>query len=95
MRVQIAKRADGCGVLRCIRDDGSTAWQKQPDRYAAFFALHDLTHFAVETTLAYRRGFFGLVAEAAGFPVMFLFAMAGVVTSLGGWIAAFFREARA
>jgi hypothetical protein len=63
MRVQIAKRADGCGVLRCIRDDGSTAWQKQPDRYAAFFALHDLTHFAVETTLAYRRGFFGLVAE--------------------------------
>jgi MFS family permease len=39
--------------------------------------------------------FFGLVAESAGFPVMFLFAMAGVLTSLGGWIAAFFREAEA
>jgi hypothetical protein len=25
--------------------------------------LHDLTHFAVETVLRYRRGFFGLIAE--------------------------------
>jgi hypothetical protein len=30
---------------------------------AAHFALHDLTHFAVETGLGYRRGFFGLIAE--------------------------------
>jgi hypothetical protein len=63
MRVQITKKADGSGVLRCVRADGSTAWQKQTDRHAAFFALHDLTHFAVETTLGYRRGFFGLIAE--------------------------------
>jgi hypothetical protein len=63
VRVQITKKADGSGVLRCIRADGSAAWQKQTDRHAAFFALHDLTHFAVETTLGYRRGFFGLIAE--------------------------------
>ncbi len=63
MRVQITKKADGSGVLRCIRADGSVTWQKQTDRHAAFFALHDLTHFAVETTLGYRRGFFGLIAE--------------------------------
>jgi hypothetical protein len=25
--------------------------------------LHDLTHFAVESTLGFQRGFFGLVAE--------------------------------
>ena len=25
--------------------------------------MHDLTHYAVETTLAYRRGFFGLIFE--------------------------------
>jgi hypothetical protein len=25
--------------------------------------MHDLTHFAVETVLGYRRGFFGLIAE--------------------------------
>src|ERR1019366_5803973 len=63
MRVQITKKADGSGVLRCVRADGSTAWQKQTDRHAAFFALHDLTHFAVESTLGYRRGFFGLITE--------------------------------
>ena len=63
MRVQITKKADGSGVLRCVRADGSVTWQKQTDRHAAFFSLHDLTHFAVETTLGYRRGFFGLIAE--------------------------------
>jgi hypothetical protein len=61
--VQITKRSDGGGVLRCVRADGSITWQKQEGRHAAFFALHDLTHFAVESTLGFRRGFFGLVAE--------------------------------
>jgi hypothetical protein len=37
-------------------------WQKQT-RHAAHFALHDLTHFAVETGLGFRRGFFGLISE--------------------------------
>jgi len=63
MLVEIIKRADGAGVLRCTRDDGSVTWQKQTDRHAAFFSLHDLTHFAVETMLECRRGFFGLIAE--------------------------------
>jgi hypothetical protein len=63
VRVQITKKADGSGVLRCVRTDGSVTWQKQTDRHAAFFSLHDLTHFAVETALGYRRGFFGLIAE--------------------------------
>jgi hypothetical protein len=62
MLVQIVKRADGAGVLRCLRADGTVTWQKQ-NRQAAFFALHDLTHFAVESVLGYQRGFFGLVAE--------------------------------
>jgi hypothetical protein len=62
MLVQITKRADGSGVLRCVRGNGSVTWQKQ-GRHAAFFALHDLTHFAVESTLGFERGFFGLIAE--------------------------------
>lgn len=62
LRVEIAKRTDGAGVLHCTRDDGSVTWQKQA-RHGAHFALHDLTHYAVETTLANRRGFFGLIAE--------------------------------
>ena len=63
LRIQITKRADGVGLLRCVRADGSATWQKQTNRHAPFFALHDLTHFAVESTLGFQRGFFGLIAE--------------------------------
>lgn len=63
LRVQITKRNDGGGVLRCTRADGSYTWQKQNERHAAFFSLHDLTHFAVESTLRLREGFFGLIAQ--------------------------------
>jgi hypothetical protein len=66
MKIQIAKRADGAGVMRCTRADGSTVWQKQP-KHGAHFALHDLTHFAVETVFQYRRGFYGLLAEGWDF----------------------------
>ena len=67
MLVQLAKRKDGAGVLRCVRDDGSVTWQKQTERHAAYFALHDLTHFAVESVLGYGRGFFGLLREGWDF----------------------------
>lgn len=63
LMIEIAKRADGAGVLACTRADGSQTWQKQKIATAAHFALHDLTHYAVETTLGYKRGFFGLIAE--------------------------------
>src|SRR3984957_14106051 len=62
LQIEIAKQPDGAGVLRCIRQDGSVTWQKQT-KHAAHFAVHDLTHLAVETVLSYRRGFFGLIAE--------------------------------
>lgn len=62
LRIEIAKQAGGAGVLRCTREDGSVTWQKQL-KHAAHFAMHDLTHFAVETVLGYGRGFFGLIAE--------------------------------
>jgi len=62
LQIEIAKRPDGSGLLRCTRADGSVTWQTQA-KHAAHFALHDLTHFAVETTLGYRRGFFGLISE--------------------------------
>ena len=62
LKIEIVKQHDGGGVLRCTRADGSFTWQKQA-KHAAHFALHDLTHYAVETVLGYRRGFFGLIAE--------------------------------
>ena len=62
LKIEIVKQPDGAGVLRCTRADGSVTWQKQT-KHAAHFALHDLTHYAVETTLGCRQGFFGLVAH--------------------------------
>src|SRR5579864_3783742 len=62
LKIQITKRPDGSGLLRCLRADGSVTWQKQ-ERHAAYFALHDLTHFAVESTLGFRHGFYGLIAD--------------------------------
>ncbi|HWZ61329.1 MAG TPA: hypothetical protein VNW46_20275 [Gemmatimonadaceae bacterium] len=63
MRIRFVKRADGGAVLRCERPDGSVVWQRQDGRRGRFFPPHDLTHYAVETTLGFRDGFYGLVAE--------------------------------
>lgn len=62
MRILLTKKTDGTTVLKCVRADGSETWQKN-DRHAAFFALHDLTHYAVETELRIAEGFFGVVAS--------------------------------
>ena len=61
--LQFTKRKEGGALLRCVRADGSATWQRQDDNRAAFFPLHDLTHYAVETELGFRRGFYGLIAE--------------------------------
>ena len=62
MKIQFTKRKDGGALLRCVRDDGSATWQRQDDQRAAFFPLHDLTHYAVETELGFAHGFYGLIA---------------------------------
>jgi hypothetical protein len=61
--IQFTKRKDGGALLRCVRADGSATWQRQDDNRAAFFPLHDLTHYAVESELGFARGFYGLIAE--------------------------------
>jgi hypothetical protein len=63
LKIQFTKRTDGAALLKCIRDDDSATWQRQDDKYAAFFPLHDLTHYAVETELDFHHGFYGLIAE--------------------------------
>lgn len=60
--IRIKKNADGRSSLSCTRPDGSTTWQSMKNAQAAFFPRHDLTHYAVETILGHRRGFYGLVA---------------------------------
>lgn len=61
--IRIKRASDGSAALTCVRADGSVTWQRQLGPLGAFFPTHDLTHYAVETTLGYRRGFYGLIAE--------------------------------
>ena len=62
LRVQFTKRTDGSVVLRCLRRDGSSTWQRH-EKHASFFSFHDLSHFGVETTLGLHSGFYGLIAD--------------------------------
>jgi hypothetical protein len=63
MRIRIHNRVDGLAVLRCERADGSVTWQRHPEKNSRFFPPHDLTHYAVETTLGLHEAFYGLVAR--------------------------------
>lgn len=64
MQLRFKKTRDGC-VLTCIRNDGSVDIQRSSQ--GAFFALHDLLHYAVETTLGFRQAFLGLLASGWSF----------------------------
>lgn len=62
LRIRLEKRGGGA-LLRCTRPDGTATWQKHEGKQAGFFPFHDLTHFAVETELGFRQGFYGLLAN--------------------------------
>ncbi len=65
--IRMKKKTDGTSALSCTRADGSVTWQRQQGRSGQFFPRHDLTHYAVETVLGHRRGFYGLIAEGWDF----------------------------
>lgn len=53
------KKLTGGVAVTCVRVDGSIAVQRSG--HGAFFALHDLLHYAVERSLGYRQAFWGLM----------------------------------
>lgn len=61
--VRIKKKTDGNAALSCERADGSVTWQRQEGQLGAFFPLHDLTHFAVESVLGFQNAFYGLISQ--------------------------------
>ncbi|MFL5605571.1 MAG: hypothetical protein ACJ8AD_03915 [Gemmatimonadaceae bacterium] len=63
LAICLTRKRDGAVVLELRRADGTSTWQKRTGPTAHFFAVHDLTHYAVETVLGYERAFYGLVAE--------------------------------
>ncbi len=61
LQILFAKAKDPTAqdVLTCMRSDGSRTWSKLD----AVFPIHDMTHYAVETELNAKDGFFGLIAQ--------------------------------
>ncbi len=58
LQIELKKVSAERSALTCRRPDGTATWLRVP----SFFPLHDLTHFAVESELGLREGFFGLIA---------------------------------
>ncbi|WP_310571881.1 hypothetical protein [Gemmatimonas sp.] len=63
LHIHLKRHADGSASLTCTRRDGSVTWQRLHGPTALVMPIHDLTHFAVETALGFRQGFYGLLAE--------------------------------
>jgi hypothetical protein len=59
LQVNLKKISAEQSSLHCRRRDGSVTWS----RVHPFYPGHDLSHFAVETALSLRQGFFGLIGE--------------------------------
>jgi hypothetical protein len=57
--IQFSRGKDKHDVLSVIRENGSRSWQHQQPG----IPVHDLTHFAVESTLALADGFYGLLTQ--------------------------------
>ena len=58
MIIQFHKKQDKPHTLRCIRADGSVTWSTLK---TGFDIDHDLTHYAVEKTVPFNHGFYGLL----------------------------------
>jgi hypothetical protein len=59
LQINLKKISDEQASLNCRRADSTVTWS----RVHPFYPRHDLSHFAVETVLGLRQGFFGLIAE--------------------------------
>ena len=63
LSIHLKRHADGSASITLTRADGTVTWQRQKGKLALVFPPHDLTHYAVETTLGYQHAFYGLVAD--------------------------------
>ncbi|HYV98986.1 MAG TPA: hypothetical protein VE967_16135 [Gemmatimonadaceae bacterium] len=86
LSIRIKKGTDGSAALTCTRADGSVTWQQQKGQHGVFFPLHDLTHYAVETVLGVRRGFYGLLADGWDISDFQQKGAAKKIPVEGGWV---------
>jgi len=57
MEIKFTKNTAGEHSISYQRDDGSVTWM----RASPYFVQHDLSHYAIETTLGYRTAFLGMI----------------------------------
>jgi hypothetical protein len=57
VKIQIKKRGNSKHIISYVRDGLEAYWIEADN----FLVLHDLCHFAIETTLGYKTAFWGLV----------------------------------
>ena len=57
MLIRLTKNTNQPHILKYIRDNGTETWTYGDD----FFIQHDISHFALETILAYKTAFNGMV----------------------------------
>lgn len=61
MQIIFQKHAGKHPSMRCVREDGTDTYLSSPTN-GAFFVVHDLLHYSVETVLGANDAFFGMVA---------------------------------
>jgi hypothetical protein len=61
VKLKIKKAGDGNDVMSFVRADGSTTSGRLGS--GGFGAVHDLTHYVVESSLRLQNGFFGLLQQ--------------------------------
>jgi len=59
MKISFTKTGSGEDVFSCKRRDGTVTWT----HVSKFFMLHDLCHYAIETTLPLKKAFLGMLAS--------------------------------
>ena len=66
LTLRLKKKTASAAVVTFARADGTTTSGRLG--HGDFGAMHDLTHYVVESTLRLRLGFFGMVADGWNIP---------------------------
>ena len=59
MKIEFSKKKGGQYIISCTRKNGTVTWKQS----TSFFVMHDLCHYAAETTLGFKNSFLSMLAS--------------------------------